>query len=109
MTRVRIEGKNPLNGPYQPSGNPNAAMALLAGGMLTTQPVILHNWPNTTSTQMMQQLAGRLGAKVTEAEGRTLVIQAEQINRRVLTPADTSSFVSSLLFLAPMLLRRQHV
>lgn len=107
--RIRVEGKHPLDGHYQPSGNPNAAMALLAAALLTTQPVTLHNWPDTTNTQTMQLLAARLGAKITRETNHTLVVQGEQINRRALTPADTGGLVGSLLYLAPMLLRRQHV
>jgi UDP-N-acetylglucosamine 1-carboxyvinyltransferase len=42
------------------------------------------------------------------AEG-TLVIHAEQLTGRVLTEADTSSSIGPILFLAPLLVRRQHV
>lgn len=107
--RIRVAGKQALDGHYQPSGNPNAAMALLAAAMLTAQPVTLHNWPDTTNTQTMQLLAARLGAKIMREANHTLVVQGEQINRRALTSADTGGLVSSFLYLAPMLLRRQHV
>lgn len=107
--RIRVAGRQTLDGQYTPSGNPNAAMALLAAALLTAQTVTLHNWPDTTNTQTMQLVAARLGAKITRAENHTLVVQGEQINRRALTTGDTSGLVSSFLYLAPMLLRRQHV
>jgi hypothetical protein len=36
---LRVEGRSPLSGSYQPSGNANAAQALLAAALLTEAPV----------------------------------------------------------------------
>lgn len=107
--RIHVEGGQPLNGIYRPAGNPNAAMALLAAALLTEQPVKLHNVPVTTSTSAVIALAERLGAQVTRSGDGTLVIHAEQLTGRVLTEADTSSSIGPILFLAPLLVRRQHV
>ncbi|NWG18195.1 MAG: UDP-N-acetylglucosamine 1-carboxyvinyltransferase [Chloroflexi bacterium] len=107
--RIRVEGKTPLNGVYQPSGNPNAAMALLAASLLTAEPVTLRNMPDTINTRTMLLLAERLGVKITRLDRYTIRVQAEQINRRVMTPADTGGLVSGLLYLAPMLRLRQQV
>ena len=44
---LRIEGRSPLSGVYKPSGNANAAQALLAASLLTEAPVTLRNMPRT--------------------------------------------------------------
>ncbi|GIL13421.1 MAG: UDP-N-acetylglucosamine 1-carboxyvinyltransferase [Chloroflexota bacterium] len=107
--RIRVEGKTPLNGIYRPSGNPNAAMALLAAALLTPEAVTLRNVPDTINTRTMLLLAERLGVKIVRLDAHTIRIQAEQINRRAMTPADTGGLVSGLLYLAPMLRLRQQV
>ena len=105
---LRVEGRSPLSGVYQPSGNANAAQALLAASLLTEAPVTLHHLPRTLSTQAMLDLAERLGGSLTWA-GDTLTIHSAQIIRRTLSQMDTDASVGALLFVAPMLIRRQHV
>jgi UDP-N-acetylglucosamine 1-carboxyvinyltransferase len=109
--RIHVEGRHPLNGVYRPSGNPNAAFALLAASMLTDQPVTLRNIPRSANIEAMIALADRMGAHLTwDAETpSTLHVTTPQITQRVLTEADTASSVSFILLLAPILLRRQHV
>ena len=105
---LRVEGRAPLSGTYLPSGNANAAQALLAAALLGEAPVTLHNMPLTASTQAMIEIAGGLGADI-EGTGGTLTVSGANITRRTLAQADTEASVGALLFVAPMLLRRQHV
>jgi UDP-N-acetylglucosamine 1-carboxyvinyltransferase len=106
--RLRVEGKSPLNGVYRPSGNANAAQALLAAALLTESPVTLRNMPRTLSTQGMLQQVQQLGATLTWADDETVTINAEQITRRVLSQAESDATVGMILFVAPLLVRRQH-
>ncbi len=107
--RIQVEGRHPLNGIYKPSGNANAAMALLAAALLTDKPVTLHNVPRTTSTQAMFGLAEWMGVCLTWDDPTTVTIQAKQLTQRVLTEAETEGAVGAILFLAPILFRRKHV
>lgn len=107
--RIRVEGRRPLNGVYQPSGNTNAAVALLAAALLTDQPVTLNNLPRTATTQVMLDLAGWLGGRLDWRDEHQLMLRTEQIARRTLTPAETSGFVGALLMLPPILVRRGYV
>ncbi len=107
--RIHVEGGHPLNGIYRPAGNPNAAMALLAAALLTQRQVTLHNVPVTASTRAVIALAERLGAQIACDDAGTLVVEASQLTGRVLTEADTASSIGSILLLAPLLVRRQHV
>jgi UDP-N-acetylglucosamine 1-carboxyvinyltransferase len=109
--RIRVEGGRPLNGVYRPSGNKNAAVALLAASLLTVEPVTLHNVPHTTSTDTMLELASRLGSTFDWSgdDQRSLTVRSEQITRRSLDREETNGFVGALLYLAPILVRRQYV
>ncbi len=108
MTTLRVEGRSPLSGVYKPSGNANAAQALLAAALMTQEPVTLYNMPDTITTRAMIEIAGGLGAGLTPV-GDTLHVECTQIGRRTLSQADTDASVGALLFVAPMLIRRQHV
>ncbi len=107
--RIRVTGQQPLNGTYQPSGNTNAAIALIAASLLTDKPVTLHNIPKTTSASAMLKLADWLGACVKNVDEHTVEIHAKQLTQRVLTETETEISIGSLLLLAPILVRRQHV
>lgn len=107
--RIKVEGGHPLNGVYRPSGNPNAAMALLAAALLTDKPVTLRNMPATTSTSAVIALAERMGAQLVRDDSGTLTIHAASLTGRVLTESDTSTSIGPILFLAPLLVRRQYV
>jgi UDP-N-acetylglucosamine 1-carboxyvinyltransferase len=109
MMRIRVTGKHPLNGTYIPSGNTNAAMAMLAAALLTDKPVKLSNIPHTVNMQAMLAIAKDLGANLDWHDEETVTVQTEQICKRVLTQADTNGLVGMMLFLPPMLVRRQHI
>lgn len=107
--RLRVEGKQPLNGVYQPDGSSNAALALLAASLLTDQTVTLENMPHTSNVHVMVDIARWLGADAVWNEANTLQIQAAQVARRILTPVETQGLVSSILYIAPVLTRRGYV
>ncbi len=105
---IRVEGRQPLNGTYRPSGNANAALALIAAALLTDQPVTLRNVPKTASTHAATSAAQAMGASLTWTDDTTLVIKADQITRRILTHEDTDVSLGTMLLVAPLLVRRQH-
>lgn len=107
--RIRVEGRHELNGTYHTSGNPNAALALLAASLLTDEPVTLHNMPRTTTIESMLKISSHLGAAFTWDGKTSIHIQTEQVGKRELNQADTNGLVSALLYLAPVLVRRRYV
>lgn len=104
---IRVEGRQPLNGTYRPSGNANAALALIAAALLTDQPVTLHNVPKTASTHAAISAASAMSVSVTWTDEATLTIKADQLTRRVLTHEDTDVSLGTMLLVAPLLVRRQ--
>jgi UDP-N-acetylglucosamine 1-carboxyvinyltransferase len=105
--RVRIEGRQPLNGVYQPSGNANAAQALAAAALLSDQPVTLHRFPQSLSALSVLQQIESLGAQVDWLDHETVRIHAAQIARRSVIQGETDASVGALL-IAPLLCRRQY-
>lgn len=106
--RIRVEGGHPLNGDYYPSGNGNAAIYMIAASLLSEDKTTLRNFPDTTATNAMLEIAISLGAEVSRDNGQ-VTIQTKQINRRKITEADMGNFFGALLYLAPILVRRQYV
>ncbi len=106
--RIQVEGRHALNGSWQPSGNPNAALALLAASLLGEQPVTLHNMPRTASTSRLIELAEWLGAEVNFVSGSILQVRPAQLSRRTLTQEQLDS-AGAILLLAPLLARCRHV
>lgn len=107
--RIRVTGRTPLNGVYRPSGNANAAQALLAASLLTDAPVTLRNMPRTASTNAMIDVVQSFGAEMTWSDANTLTVNNAQLNRRVLNQDETDASTGMLLLIAPLLIRRQFV
>ncbi|MFN8378693.1 MAG: UDP-N-acetylglucosamine 1-carboxyvinyltransferase [Anaerolineae bacterium] len=106
--RIKVEGRTPLSGVYRPAGSANAAQALIAASLLTEVPVILHNVPQTLSTQGMLDTAVRLGAVIERQDDDALMINASAISRRTLAQGESDASLGLILFLPALLARRQH-
>jgi UDP-N-acetylglucosamine 1-carboxyvinyltransferase len=109
--RIGIQGKQPLRGTYQPGGNSNAALALIAASLLTDQPVTLTNVPASASVQVMLEVAEILGTQVAHPEDdpRTVRLTTPAVKTRVLSREMTGAKVGVVLFLAALLARREHI
>lgn len=106
--RIQVEGRQTLNGRWQLSGNPNAALALLAAALLGEQPVTLHNLPRTASTLRFIEIERWLGAQVDFVTDSTVQVQPRALSRRTLTQEQLGD-AGALLLLAPLLVRCRQV
>lgn len=104
--RIRIEGKTPLSGTHRPSGNSNSAQAMVAAALLSEQPIILSNFPDTISARRMVTHAQELGASANWQDKNIVTITANQLTRRIIDQDEADSSVGTLLFVAPLLCRR---
>ena len=105
--RMIVHGRVPLRGTLRPSGNSNAALAAIAAALLTDAPVTLRNVPDTLSTAQMLETARALGADVAR-EGATVRLHTPALLTRAVERVHTEQQVGTVLFLAPLLARRQH-
>ncbi|HEX3050120.1 MAG TPA: UDP-N-acetylglucosamine 1-carboxyvinyltransferase [Aggregatilineaceae bacterium] len=105
--RIVVHGGQALHGVFRPSGNSNSALAMTAAALMTDAEVTLRNVPDTLSTTMMFDAARALGADVVR-EGDTIRLHTAGLQKRSLEHDFTESQVSTVMFLAPILARRQH-
>lgn len=80
MERITITGGVPLQGEVCVSGSKNAALAIMAGAVLASEPVILHNLPRITDIYTMMAMLRRLGTVVEFIQPRSLLIDASRIS-----------------------------
>jgi len=105
--RIIVQGGYPLQGTFRASGNSNSAIALIAASLLTDQPVVLRRVPDTLSTAAMLDAAQVLGT-VIERSGDRLTLTTPALHTRTLEHDLAEAQVSTVLFLAAILARRQH-
>ncbi|NDJ86874.1 MAG: UDP-N-acetylglucosamine 1-carboxyvinyltransferase [Chloroflexi bacterium] len=106
--RIAVQGRVSLRGDYHPSGNSNAAIGAIAAAMLTEAPTSLKRFPRTRSTEAMLNVAQQLGTTIVEDKANTIQLLTPHIQTRILDPTMTRDIAASILFLAPMIIRRQH-
>lgn len=104
--RIIVHGGHPLHGTFRPSGNSNAALALIAAALLTDDEVILRGVPDTNTTALMLDAARALGAQIVQDDACRL--RTPELLTRSLGPDLTEGQVGAVLLLAPILARRRH-
>jgi len=103
MDRIRIRGGRPLHGDIPIGGAKNAALPLMAAGMLTDGRLVLGNVPRLADIATMSALIAQHGVAV-EPDGRTLSIGGAITNNEA--PYDiVRKMRASILVLGPLLAR----
>ena len=106
MDRIRINGGRPLAGEIKVGGAKNAALPLLAAGLLTDQRLLLTNVPRLADVQTMTQLLQQHGIAVepVSEDGRTLSVGGAITNTQA--PYDiVRKMRASFLVLGPLVAR----
>ena len=103
MDRIRIRGGKPLHGDIPIGGAKNAALPLMAAGMLTDDRLVLQNVPRLADIDTMTALIAQHGCAIT-AQDRTLSIGGPITNTEA--PYDiVRKMRASILVLGPLLAR----
>jgi UDP-N-acetylglucosamine 1-carboxyvinyltransferase len=106
LDRIRIRGGRPLTGEIAISGAKNAALPLMAAGLLTTQKLVLSNVPRLDDIITMTALLTQHGIAVEPigGDGRTLMLGGAIDNTEA--PYDiVRKMRASFLVLGPLLAR----
>jgi len=106
MDRIRIRGGKPLSGEIQIGGAKNAALPLMAAGLLTDQRLVLSNVPRLADIETMGLLLAQHGIAVEPlgADGRLLSLGGAITNTEA--PYDiVRKMRASVLVLGPLLAR----
>jgi UDP-N-acetylglucosamine 1-carboxyvinyltransferase len=106
MDRIRIRGGQPLSGEIQIGGAKNAALPLMAAGLLTEERLVLSNVPRLADIDTMASLIAQHGPAVEPANiaARSLSIGGRISNTEA--PYDiVRKMRASVLVLGPLLAR----
>jgi UDP-N-acetylglucosamine 1-carboxyvinyltransferase len=103
MSSFLIEGGHSLRGEVVPSGNKNAALALLPACILTDEPVVLHNIPDIGDVRTFHQILQSVGVEIEVLNPNAWKLHARQINRTDLDPDLCRKIRASILLAGPML------
>lgn len=105
MDKLKVTGGVRLEGTVAMSGAKNAALPILFGGLLTAEPLTLHNVPHLQDVQTTFKVLRGMGAKAELANGGTAMIDASTVNK-LEAPYDlVRTMRASILVLGPMLAR----
>jgi UDP-N-acetylglucosamine 1-carboxyvinyltransferase len=105
MDRIRIRGGRPLHGTIPIGGAKNAALPLMAAGLLTDGPLTLENAPDLADIATMRHLLSQHGLTVThDRDARRLVLSGTAGNLEA--PYDlVRKMRASVLVMGPLLAR----
>jgi UDP-N-acetylglucosamine 1-carboxyvinyltransferase len=101
---LKIVGGRPLSGFIPVSGAKNAALAIMAGAILSPEPCRITNIPKLMDIDTMSQVLESLGAKISFGEG-WLEIDAGSIHSHKAPYELVSRLRASFFILGPMLAR----
>jgi len=104
MDRLRIRGGAPLHGEIKISGAKNAALPLMAAGLLSSEGLTLENLPDLADIASMAELLEGLGATVDRATGAAK-IQAKTFSSTEAPYDVVRKMRASVLVLGPLVAR----
>ncbi|HYZ76981.1 MAG TPA: UDP-N-acetylglucosamine 1-carboxyvinyltransferase [Gaiellaceae bacterium] len=100
-----IEGARSLNGTIRAAGNKNGALPILAGCMLSPEPVVLRNVPRIRDVETMVELIADLGADAEWIGPNEVRIHAAELTKTELDELLCSRIRASVLLAGPLLAR----
>ncbi len=105
MDKLLIEGGAPLAGKVTISGAKNAALPILAGTLLATEPVTIRNVPHLKDVTTTLSLLQMMGVEITVDEQLNVEIDARNVNRRQAPYELVKTMRASILVLGPLVAR----
>ncbi len=104
MDKIHVTGNGPLRGVVRIAGAKNAALPVIAAGLLSPEPLSLSNIPAVKDIDTALQLLELLGCAV-ERDGNALSIDSSQVNA-VRAPYElVKTMRGAILLLGPLLAR----
>ena len=105
METFVIEGAQSLNGRITASGNKNGALPILAGCLLTDEPVTLKNVPRIRDVETMVELLTQLGADAEWTSANEVHVHASDLATTEVDNELASRIRASFLLAGPLLAR----
>jgi UDP-N-acetylglucosamine 1-carboxyvinyltransferase len=105
MGEYIIDGGVPLCGRVKASGNKNAALPCIAAALLTDEPVLLKNIPESEDVQVMLDVYASLGGRVEPQGNNSFRLQIGDIKSSTVPLELAKKIRASILFAGPLLAR----
>ena len=105
LDKFQITGGSRLEGEVRASGAKNAALPILAAGLLTDRPVTIRNVPKLHDVTTMIRLLGRMGVAVMAGEGGEVRVDASGLAEAVAPYDLVKTMRASILVLGPLVAR----
>ena len=105
MDKLLIEGGSRLGGRVSISGAKNAALPILAGTLLATEPVTLCNVPHLKDVTTTISLLQMMGAEVTVDDRLNVEVDAREVAHRTAPYELVKTMRASILVLGPLVAR----
>lgn len=105
MDKLLISGGTRLEGSVSISGAKNAALPILAGTLLATEPVIIRNVPHLKDVATTITLLQSMGAQVTFDEKLSVEVDGTSVSERRAPYELVKTMRASILVLGPLVAR----
>ena len=105
MDKLLIEGGARLSGDVEISGAKNAALPILAGTLLASEPVTVSNVPHLKDVTTMLSLLQLMGVQLTVDDRLNVEADARRVERREAPYDLVKTMRASILVLGPLLAR----
>ncbi len=105
MDKLIIKGGEPLSGTVQISGAKNAALPILAGTLLTAEPVTVRNVPHLKDVTTTISLLQIMGVQVSVDHHLNVEVDASNVARREAPYELVKTMRASILVLGPLVAR----
>ena len=105
MDKLLIEGGARLSGTISTSGAKNAALPILAGTLLATEPVVVRNVPHLKDVTTMLSLLQTMGVQITVDDQLNVEADASNVHNRVAAYELVKTMRASIVVLGPLVAR----
>jgi UDP-N-acetylglucosamine 1-carboxyvinyltransferase len=105
LDKLLIEGGTQLSGQVRISGAKNAALPILAGTLLSSEPVTIRNVPHLKDVTTTIALLQTMGARVTIDDHLNVEVDARDIHHRTAPYELVKTMRASILVLGPLVAR----
>ena len=105
MDKLLIKGGLPLSGQIDVSGAKNAALPILAGTLLSSEPLTVRNVPQLKDVATTITLLQSMGVEVTFDEKLNVEVDASNVSKRCAPYELVKTMRASILVLGPLIAR----
>lgn len=109
MRKLIIKGGKKLSGEIKISGAKNSAVALIPAALLCDENVILHNVPNISDVDALEEILLYLDAKVDRDNKDNMSINSSEIKNKKIKSSLAKKLRASYYFMGALLGKYKHV